>query len=228
MIRRSPNLSPKRNVRRLEAIRHATGGVKREPDGTWVIGPDHRKRVVVYERQRAREEPVTVEKLSSLSLEQQIGFDGATWIDRELVSDRPEALHGSGFGRDVRAAQARRRQWLLVQGLASEEQDRIVYRANMISILRQRKLNRVVGQLSQELGPSYAEARAGDRIEGTLRRSVELACGKYAAIERSRELTLVPWRPVLQRHIGKEVSGVVQREGISWNIGRQRGGPSFT
>nr|WP_319946038.1 DUF3363 domain-containing protein [Mesorhizobium sp. AR07] len=86
------------HVRRLEAIRHATGGVKREPDGTWVIGPDHPKRVVVYERQRAREEPVTVEKLSSLSLEQQIGIDGATWIDRELVSDRPEALHGSGFG----------------------------------------------------------------------------------------------------------------------------------
>ncbi|WP_258598486.1 DUF3363 domain-containing protein [Mesorhizobium sp. AR07] len=117
-------------------------------------------------------------------------------------------------GRDVRAAQARRRQWLLVQGLAREEQDRIVYRANMISILRQRELNRVVGQLSQELGLSYAEARAGDRIEGTLRRSVELACGKYAAIERSSELTLVPLRPVLQRHIGKEVSGVVQREGM--------------
>ncbi|TKB23016.1 MAG: DUF3363 domain-containing protein, partial [Mesorhizobium sp.] len=87
------------------------------------------------------------------------------------------------------------------------EQDRIVYRANMLSILRQRELNRVAGQLSEELRLLYAEARSGERVEGTLGRSVELASGKYAVIEKSREFTLVPWRPVLERHIGKEVCG---------------------
>nr|WP_274609143.1 MULTISPECIES: DUF3363 domain-containing protein [unclassified Mesorhizobium] len=43
---------------------------------------------------------------------------------------------------------------------------------------------------------------------------------------KSREFTLVPWRPVLERHIGKKVSGIVSGEGISWTIGRQRSGPS--
>ncbi|MER8716601.1 relaxase/mobilization nuclease RlxS [Mesorhizobium sp. M1295] len=216
------------HVRRLEAIRRATGRVEREPDGTWIVAPDHLDRVSDYERQRAGAEPVMVDKLSSMLLEQQVNFDGATWLDRELVSDTPEALHSSGFGRDVREAQGRRRQWLIAQGLAREEQDRIVYRANMLSILRQRELNRVAGQLSDELGLPYSEAQSGGRIEGTLRRSVELAGGKYAVIEKSREFTLVPWRPVLDRHIGKEVSGVMGGEGISWTIGRQRSGPSIS
>ncbi|PBB54814.1 MULTISPECIES: relaxase/mobilization nuclease RlxS [Mesorhizobium] len=216
------------HVRRLEAIRRETGTVRREADGTWIIAPNHLDQVADYERKRAMAVPVVVDKLSSMPLDQQIGFDGATWIDREMVSDSPEALRNSGFGRDVREAQARRRQWLIAQGLAHEEQDRTVYRANMISILRQRELNRVAGQLSEELGLSYAEVRPGDRVQGTLRRSVELASGKYALIEKSREFVLVPWRPVLERHVGKEISGIVQRDGISWNIGRQRSGPSVS
>lgn len=215
------------HVRRLEAIRRTTNGVEREPDGTWIIAPDHLDRVADYERQRARAEPFIVDKLSSTPLERQISFDGATWLDRELVSDGPEPMRDSGFGRIVREAQARRRQWLIAQGLAREEQDRIVYRANMLAVLRQRELIRVAGQLSEELGLSYAEARPGGRIGGTLRCSVELASGKYAVIEKSREFTLVPWRPVLERHIGKQVSGVVRGEGISWTIGRQRSGPGI-
>ncbi|CDX12296.1 conserved hypothetical protein [Mesorhizobium plurifarium] len=216
------------HVRRLEAIRRAAGGLERQPDGTWIIAPDHLDRVVEYERDRAKAEPVLVDKLSSLPLEKQVSFDGATWIDQELVSDAPETLRKSGFGRDVHEAQARRRQWLIAQGLAREEQGRIVCRANMISILRQRELNRVAGQLSSELGLSYFEAKAGDRLEGKMVRSVELASGKYAVIEKSREFTLVPWRPVLDRHVGKEVSGMMSGEGISWTIGRQRSGPSVS
>ncbi|MGX9181901.1 relaxase/mobilization nuclease RlxS [Mesorhizobium sp. BHbdii] len=216
------------HVRRLEAIRRATGGVERQPDGTWIITPDHLDRVADYERQRARAEPFVVDKLSSMPLERQVSFDGATWLDRELVSDAPEGLRNSGFGREVREAQARRRQWLIAQRLAHEEQGRVVYRANMISILRQRELNRVAGQLSAELGLPFAEAQTGDRIEGTLRRAVELATGKYAVVEKSREFTLLPWRPVLDRHIGKVVSGIVRPEGISWTIGRQRSGPTVS
>ncbi|RTM05678.1 MAG: DUF3363 domain-containing protein [Hyphomicrobiales bacterium] len=216
------------HVRRLEAIRRGIAGVQREPDGTWIISPGHLNCVADYVRHRARAEPVLVDKLSSMPLEKQIGFDGATWIDGELVSDRPESLRDSGFGREVREAQARRRQWLIAQGLAQEDQDGIFYRANMISVLSQRELNRVAGQLSDQLGLSYAEAGPRSRIEGRLRQSVELASGKYAVIEKSREFTLVPWRPVLEQHIGKEVAGIVSREGISWTLGRQKSGPSVS
>lgn len=216
------------HVRRLEAIRRATGNLMRDLDGTWLVAPEHLERVSAYERQRARTEPVVVDKLSAMPLERQVGFDGATWIDRELISEKPETVSSSGFGGEVREAQARRQQWLIGQGLAHEEQGKIVYRANMMSILRQRELTRFAGQLSQELGLTYAETRKGDRVEGTLRRSVELAAGKYGVVENSREFTLVPWRPVLERHVGRQVSGVVSGEGISWSIGRQRSGPGIS
>ncbi len=211
------------HVRRLEAIRRTTGGVAREPNGTWIIAPDHIDKVVEYERSQARAAPVIVEKLSHLTLDQQVGANGATWLDRELVSDHREPSRDSGFGREVCEAQARRRQWLIAEGYAHEEQDRVVYRANMLATLRRRELARVSGQLSDQLGLAYVETRSGEPVEGTLRRSVELASGKYALVEKSREFTLVPWRPVLERHIGKQVSGVRRGDGVSWTFGRQRG-----
>ncbi|PWB83743.1 MAG: conjugal transfer protein TraI [Methylocystaceae bacterium] len=215
-------------VRRLEAMRRTTGGVTREPNGVWIIAPDHLDRVAEYEGIQAKATPVLVETLSVIPLERQIAANGATWLDRELLADRPERLRDSGFGRDVREAMNRRRQWLIAENLAHEQQGRVAYRADMLAVLRRRELIRVAGQLSEQLGLAYVEARPGEQIEGALRRSVELASGKFAVVEKSREFTLVPWRPVLERHIGQQISGVMREEGVSWSIGRQRSGPGVS
>lgn len=216
------------HVRRLEAIRRVTGGVEREPGGTWVIAPDHPERAAAFERRQAQATPVVVQTLSSLPLERQVGAEGATWLDRELVAETPEPVRDEGFGREARAAQARRRQWLIAQELAREDHDRIVYRANLLGILRRRELARVAGQLSAELGLSYVETKTGAKVEGVYRRHIDLASGRFAVIEKAREFTLVPWRPVLERHLGKQVSGIVRGDSISWTIGRQRSGPSVS
>src|SRR3546814_14814314 len=91
----------------------------------------------------------------------------------------------------------------MAEGLAQEEQGRMIYRSNLLAMLRRRELNRVAGQLSGELGLTYAEVRPGERIEGVFRRPLELASGRYALIEKSREFTLVPWRPALERKLDK-------------------------
>ncbi|HUD53085.1 relaxase/mobilization nuclease RlxS [Parvibaculum sp.] len=211
------------HVRRLEAMRRGAGLVDREPDGSWVIAPDHLERAASFERSQARSSPVIVETLSAWPLERQVTTNGETWLDRELVAERPEPLREAGFGGDVRGALALRRQWLVGQELAREEQDRIVYRANMLGILRRRELLRVAGQLSGELGLPYAETESGQKVTGTYRRHVDLASGRFAVIEKSREFTLVPWQQVLARHLGKQVSGIVREGRVSWAIGRQRG-----
>jgi len=216
------------HIRRLEAMRKSMGNVEREPDGTWLIAPDHVERAAAFEAQRAKAAPVIVHTLSSLPLDRQAGADGATWLDRELTSSAPMPLREAGFGREVREALDRRRQWLIAQGLAQEEQGHVILRANLLSALRRRELSRVAGQLSDQLGQAYAEARPGERIDGVYRRPVELASGRYALIEKSREFTLVPWRPVLDRHIDKQVSGIMRGDSISWTIGRQRSGPSIS
>ncbi len=215
------------HVRRLEAMRRARTGVERLPDGTWHIASDHLDRAAAYGRSQTRSRPVTVQILSALALTQQVGADGATWLDNELVSRTPAPVRNAGFGREVREALARRRQWFIEQGLAREEQDSVIYRRDLLAVLRRREVLRVATQLSSELGLAYVESQPGERIEGIYRKSVDLASGKFALIEKSREFTLVPWRPVLERSLGKPVEGIKRGDTITWAIGKKRGGPSL-
>lgn len=216
------------HVRRLEAMRRLTGGVEREPDGTWIIAPDHLDRAARYEAVRVKERPVTVETLSVKPLEKLVEADAATWLDRELIAVDPVPLRDAGFGHEAREAQARRRQWLIAEGLAAEQDGATVYRRGMIGMLQRRELLRVAGQLADELHKPFVEPTGGARVEGNLRRSVEMTSGRFALVEKSREFTLVPWRPVLERHIGKPVSGIMRGDGINWTIGRGRAGPSIS
>jgi hypothetical protein len=98
----------------------------------------------------------------------------------------------------------------------------------MIATLQRRELLHVADQLSNELGLPFAEAGRDEPIEGRLVRAVQLVSGRQALIERSRDFTLVPWRPVLEPHVGKSISGIMRNGGISWTFGRQRGGPSIS
>ena len=145
---------------------------------------------------------------------------------RTLHSATLAECRSLGTAQEVRDALTRRRRWLVEQDLARRDQDRITYRGDMLPLLQQRELTRVAGQLSGELGLHYAEIRPGERIEGVYQRRIDLASGRFALIEKSREFTLVPWRPVLERNLGKPVAGISRGETISWTLGRQRSGPS--
>jgi hypothetical protein len=57
---------------------------------------------------------------------------------------------------------------------------------------------------------------------------VNLSSGSFAVVENGREFSLVPWRPVLERQLGREVTGIMRDKGsISWTIGRGRQGPEI-
>jgi hypothetical protein len=43
-------------------------------------------------------------------------------------------------------------------------------------------------------------------------RRVDLESGSFAMVERSRDFTLVPWRDVLERNIGKAASGIMRTD----------------
>ena len=206
------------HVRRLEAIRRSTGAVEREADGTWKIAVDHAERALECERRRAAREPVRIEPLAAIALEQMPAHDAITWLDEDASLSNARGPAGS-FGSKVADAMRRRQQWLVEQGLA-DKPDRL-------DILRRRELQRVAEQLSHELGAPFAEAEPGLPIEGTYRRSVQVGMMRMAVIENSREFTLVPWRPVLERQIGKEVSGIMRGRDVSWSFGRQRSGPEI-
>jgi len=130
----------------------------------------------------------------------------------------------TGYGGEVRKALNLRRQWLIEQGLASQQGEDVVYRRNLLGMLREREVRAVAGQLSGELGLRFVETRPNQQIEGTFKRSLDLTSGKYALIERAREFTLVPWRPEMEKYVGRSVSGLMRESGsISWSLGRSRG-----
>jgi hypothetical protein len=87
---------------------------------------------------------------------------------------------------------------------------------------------REANRISEELGKRFHEAGIGERIEGRLARLVNMESRRHVLVERSRDFTLVPWRPVLDRHIGKTIAGTLRAGGIDWSLGRQRGGPSIS
>ncbi len=72
-------------------------------------------------------------------------------------------------------------------------------------------------------GLSFCAATVGETVTGKLTGTMQLSSGKFAVVEQSHEFTLVPWRPIIDRQLGREVSGIVQGGSVSWQLGRQRG-----
>jgi type IV secretory pathway VirD2 relaxase len=215
------------HVRRLEAIRRLTGGVEREPDGTWRIAANHLDRVEQYEARVTRDRPVEVETLSVHPIERLIRADAATLLDRELLAEDPSSLREGGFGREMQSALSARRQWLIEQDLARQDGEVWQPRGDLLATLQRRELLRVAGTLADELSLDFAEVQLGDRVDGVLVRRIDLVSGRFALVEKARDFILVPWRPVLERQLGKQVGGIVREEGVNWRIGRGREGPGI-
>ena len=215
------------HVRRLEAMRRACVGVDRNPDGSWSIGSNHLETAAAYETRSLRDRPVDVEVLSTLPLERLDRASAVTWLDREIDAASPTPIRDAGFGREVGAALDARRKWLVEEELAEIDDGTLKLRANAIVMLQRRELLTNGKRLEDELGKSFVETRSGNSVEGRLTRRVDLPSGRFALVERSREFTLVPWRPVLERQIGKPVNGLMRADGVSWRFGRDRSGPEM-
>jgi type IV secretory pathway VirD2 relaxase len=210
------------HVRRLEAMRRE-GMVSRLADGSWTVGEDHLDRALQYESRQRSRSPVRLVVLSWQRLEDLPQAVGMTWLDRQLVAKTPEALGPSGMGGEVESAMRARRQWLIEQGLAREEEGQVRYARDLLRTLEARELRQTAAEISARTGLEHLEVKAGDKLTGIYRRMLRLNSGRFALIERSHDFALVPWRPVLERARGQMVTGSVGGEGISWSIGIKRG-----
>jgi hypothetical protein len=108
----------------------------------------------------------------------------------------------------------------MAQGLARETDTGLVYRKDMLPTLARREVVEAGKKLAQERGMPFRIAENGERISGTYRQPVQLVSGRYALVERSYEFTLVPWRPVIEKQLGQQVTALVRGDGVSWEFGR--------
>jgi type IV secretory pathway VirD2 relaxase len=216
------------HVRRLEALRRAGAAVERQSDGSWIVPPDYAEQALECEKRSARAAPVRIQLLAEQTLEQEATVKAPSWLDRQLRGDEQLEIAKNGYGAEVRQAMVRRQQWLIEQGLADQRGDQVLYRGDLDERLQRAELSSAAARLSKELRLDFAEPVPGERISGVVRRRVNLNSGSFAVVENSREFALVPWRPVLERQLGREVSGVMRSSGsISWTFGRDRQGPEI-
>jgi type IV secretory pathway VirD2 relaxase len=216
------------HVRRLEALRRGGTAVERQPDGSWTVPSNYLDQALDHEKRAARAAPVRIQMLAMRALEHEATTNAPSWLDRQLRGEDPVEIAKHGYGAEVRQAMVRRQQWLIGQGLAEQRGDKVHYQSDMDQRLRRADLSVAAARLSKQLGLDLAEPVAGERISGVYRRRIDLNSGSFAVVENSREFTLVPWRPVFERQIGREISGVMRRSGsISWTFGRERQGPEI-
>lgn len=210
------------HVRRLEAVRRSMRLVERDAAGSWTVPTDFLRRVESMEAAKLRDRPVEVTVLATQSPGKLSAIDGATWLDRELVSASPMPLREAGFGLEVRQALQARHDWLAAEGLAIDPTDA---GAKLLGTLRTRELGKAAAGLSRDLGLPYAPIHDGEQVTGIYRRRVDLASGRFALIERAHDFTLVPWRPPLERAIGRPIRAKVNGDRITWSFGPSRTGP---
>ncbi|WP_207489218.1 DUF3363 domain-containing protein [Brucella pituitosa] len=209
------------HVRRLEALRRA-GIAERIDADKWRIPDDFESRAATYDAGRNR--PASIRVISTFNLETQIGADGATWLDQRLVTLDASDITSAGFGQQVREAMDQRREHHIAQGDATRSRDgRIFYRRSLLATLREREVARVGTEMAEGKALPFRAAANGEKISGKFTETVQLSSGKFAIVEQSHEFTLVPWRPVIDRQLGREVAGIVQGGSVSWQLGRQRG-----
>jgi type IV secretory pathway VirD2 relaxase len=173
---------------------------------------------------RPRRPEVGLRVLSRLSLEEQVRGDGATWLDRELVVRDKTVLALGGFGAAVRDALDRRAAHLVEQGLAQRRGNRVIFAQDLLGTLTRRDLGRVSERIAAETGLERRVLEEGDRFDGVYRRRVDLVSGRFALIDDGKQFVLVPWRPIVERELGREVAGVMRPGGgVSWTLGLDRG-----
>ncbi|WP_206612758.1 DUF3363 domain-containing protein [Paenirhodobacter populi] len=209
------------HVRRLEALRRA-GIAERIDADQWLIPEDFETRAAEYDASRNRR--ATIRVISTFDLEKQIAADGPTWLDRRILNGEVSDLVPAGFGQQVREAMDQRREHHIEQGDANRSRDgRVFYRRNLLTTLRGRELARFGEEMAAERALPFRAAADGETIKGKFSGTVQLSSGKFAIVEQSHEFTLVPWRPVIDRQLGREVTGIVQGGSVSWQLGRQQG-----
>jgi type IV secretory pathway VirD2 relaxase len=176
-----------------------------------------------YEDSKGRQR-VALAVRSDLTIEAQVKAGGATWLDRQLLARGTMSLSDGGFGREVQEAMDGRVGFLVSEGLARRQGQRVIFIRNLLDTLRRRELDTASAKISAETGLPYHSPAEGETIAGVYRQRVTLASGRFAMIDDGLGFSLVPWTPSLERQLGRQVAGAMQPSGmIVWSLGRKRG-----
>jgi len=178
---KDPEAFVRSHVHRLEALRRA-GHAERIDADHWKIPKDIVERGQAYDLSQGGD-GLKVRTLSALNLDQQIGSDGATWLDRELTARERLPVADGGFGREVKTALNRRAMRLVDMGFATAKDGNIHIPSRIVATLEQQEVERVGQQMARERGLTYTPSNGGEYVSGRLAGVASLVSGRFAMIE---------------------------------------------
>ena len=130
----------------------------------------------------------------------------------------------------MKAALEKRKQVLVNRGHATDlGEGHIRAPKDLIQRLEAIDIERAGKAFAAERGRTWQPTVPGNYVAGTLVGSAQLSSGRFAVIESfsgdgGLGFSLVPWRPALEQHIGRHVSGIAMSGGgVDWLFGRKRG-----
>jgi type IV secretory pathway VirD2 relaxase len=197
------------HVRRLEALRLA-GIVERTGDGSWHVPQNFADRAVAHDATRSGRLDIQVR--SWLSLDEQTGHAGLTWLDMNAEHKPGDRLE---IARRARLVFLEQKGWLET---GAEEVDEVLRHR-----LRTMEWRRAVSVLSASTGRAVVDLVHGDLFEGRFEKAIDLGQGRIAVVGNTKEFALVPWRPEMERHRGRDMAYKRTAAGVSWTIGIERG-----
>lgn len=195
--------------RRLEALRRA-GFVERRQDGSWAIPKDYLDRAAQYEATRRA---TRIKTLSWISLEDQITALGPSWIDGQIAA-------ASVFGEAIKRAQLQREAFLTRNGMLNDDADRT---NRSRETLARMELKQTMATEQAQSGRTGIDLAEGARFSGEITGDVRLAQGRFAIVSNSKEFTLVPWRPELDRYRSRQMEVKRTTAGVSFGLPGERG-----
>lgn len=166
--------------------------------------------------------PMTV-TVSDLGLSGQITARGATWLDRRALDPNPLPEAG-GFAGEVAVARQARIDHLVAEGMVERRGAGLRFAPGLLETLKSREVATVAERVRNETGLVFRPTAEGDEVSGVYRKRLDLASGRFAMIDDGTGFSLVPWRPPLERNLGRSVSGLAGARGeIEWRPPRAIG-----
>ena len=199
--------------RRLEALRR-NGFAERLHDGSWQIPDDFLQKAAQHEMSQDGNAKLDVK--SWLPVDQLVERDAETWLD--------EATERQGIGRfanEVANARKARRAYLMREGFIKDQASELsTAQRHLLNAKERAAAGKAEAMKSRR---AYVFVEQGETLQGFYQKPVDLAQGRFAVVGNSKEFTLVPWRPAIERHRGQPLIAKGGTNGITWTPEKSRG-----
>jgi type IV secretory pathway VirD2 relaxase len=140
--------------------------------------------------------------------------EGATWLDRKLLSPQLDTFREKGFGAETSQALRQRQRWLVQEGMMTEQDGRLIARRRMLDELTNREVSKAASSLAKATGMEHFAASELGRSGVQINRSVRLASGRFAVLQKGKQFALVPWQQAMRMRKGVGI-GMEAGRGVS-------------